>query len=126
LDLMMATMPFGKHKGQSIDSLPFDYLQYLETIPLLASWLTTAVREEIERRRARKQHSENKRHSENGHTGHFAWHRKACPDCDVARELIAKGLRALAIQHHPDRGGDTEKMKRVNVVADWLRKQVDP
>lgn len=35
---------------------------------------------------------------------------------------IRRAYRKLALQHHPDRGGDTEKMQEINAVYAFLMK----
>ena len=35
-------------------------------------------------------------------------------------KAIKKAYRAVAMKHHPDRGGDPEKMKKVNIAKDTL------
>jgi hypothetical protein len=36
-------------------------------------------------------------------------------------ELVSAGYRSLAQRHHPDHGGDAEKMKQLNSLAETLR-----
>jgi hypothetical protein len=50
--------------------------------------------------------------------------RKPCPDPVMAARLVAAGLHALAKQHHPDVGGDTATMQKLNLVAEWLKATV--
>ncbi len=42
----------------------------------------------------------------------------------MALEIVSKGFRLLAVQLHPDKGGSTEAMQRLNSAADWLRATV--
>lgn len=44
-------------------------------------------------------------------------------DVDQAAVLavIQAGYRALARQHHPDHGGSTTTMQKVNAATHWLR-----
>lgn len=41
-------------------------------------------------------------------------------DKELAKQIIAAGRRSMAVKNHPDNGGDEEKMKQINAVADWL------
>ena len=40
------------------------------------------------------------------------------PDAAVSAELIRARVRELAVQHHPDRGGNGERMAEINAAAD--------
>ena len=40
-------------------------------------------------------------------------------DC-ASLEEVRKKYRQLAIQHHPDKGGDVETMKAINAEHDWI------
>jgi DnaJ-class molecular chaperone len=44
------------------------------------------------------------------------------PDCKMARQLIDAGYRALALKHHPDKGGSKEAMARLVVIRNQMRK----
>lgn len=39
---------------------------------------------------------------------------------DAPKEVVASAYKALALKHHPDRGGDTETMARINDAYDQL------
>lgn len=41
------------------------------------------------------------------------------------REQIDEAHRRLALEHHPDRGGDTEKMARINAARDDLYRSLE-
>ena len=41
-----------------------------------------------------------------------------CPDAGAALNIVDAGLRALAHKHHPDAGGNTKTMQRLNPTAD--------
>jgi hypothetical protein len=49
--------------------------------------------------------------------------RGAKPDPTIVSQIIAEGLRAAIRKHQPDRGGDGETMKLVNLAVEWLRAQ---
>ena len=46
------------------------------------------------------------------------------PGAALTRRLIKDRQRALAMKHHPDRGGSTASMQRINDAATELLKQV--
>ena len=37
-------------------------------------------------------------------------------------EMIRKAYRRLALKHHPDRGGDEQRMKEINEAYEYLMK----
>lgn len=39
---------------------------------------------------------------------------------EVALQLVEAGRRNMALKHHPDMGGDNQKMAELNASADWL------
>lgn len=43
----------------------------------------------------------------------------------VPLDQIKKAYRSLALHHHPDRGGDQEKMKEINEAYDFMVKNKD-
>lgn len=43
------------------------------------------------------------------------------PNCASVAE-IKTAYRKLALTHHPDRGGDAEKMKEINLAYEYLMK----
>jgi hypothetical protein len=48
------------------------------------------------------------------------------PEASPTTEEVQKAWKKLAMQHHPDRGGDQEKMKEVNVAKDILEGKQRP
>lgn len=109
-------VPFGKYRGCWVAEVPDDYLTWLATIEL-QDWLETAVLSELARRG----------YGADTDTRYTASSQRALPaavDPEVAAEIVAAGRRALALRHHPDRGGDAEKMVRVNASADWLEHEL--
>ncbi len=94
-------MPFGAHKGQLLSLLPHDYLAWLLTIDLREP-LRDAVRQEWGARR-----------------------NPAKPDRVTARALLDVGYRQLAKDAHPDMGGTTAAMQRLNNTVEWLRRQLE-
>ena len=103
----MSTMPFGKHRGEPLRSLPDDYLQWLARSVELREPLRSAVYDEIDRRRA-----------------HQPRRIGTCPHPETALDLVGAGLKRLAHKHHPDIGGSHDTMIQVTAVADWLRERI--
>lgn len=104
---MTGRMPFGKHKGKPLAALPENYLTWLTTINLREP-LASAVQHEASRR-------------------HINAHTPQTPrqlDADIARQIVQAGYRVLAQKHHPDHGGDTATMQKVNGAAEALRQLV--
>lgn len=48
------------------------------------------------------------------------------PTASPTSNEVMKAYRALALQHHPDRGGDQDKMVEINVAKDLLTGQRSP
>jgi hypothetical protein len=110
----MTTMPFGKYRGWPLNELPDDYINWLAALGDLRQPLRGAVENE--------------------------WWRRACasaPRAEIvpalriephqvalARQVFELGYRATAMKLHPDAGGSTEQMQRLNGLADTVRKQL--
>jgi hypothetical protein len=105
-------MPWGKYCGWSIAKVPTPYLVWALEETNLDPSFRPAIREEV------------------------AWRlgllRSPAPPppapmlppggiAPAFRAMLEAGYRALALQHHPDRGGDAEAMKRLNGARDWCR-----
>lgn len=108
---MNERMLFGKYRGQLLVELPDSYLRWLVSLDDLREPLRSHVHAEWTRR-------------ESEDAGHTTTRPAACPDPTISAELISAGLHSLALQHHPDRGGNPEKMVVINGCADWLRRQL--
>ena len=102
-------MPFGRYKGWVVDDLPTDYLSWLSDISLRDPSLRSAVMNELRTRGRSGAHARRT----NGHA----------PNPAVVDQLVSASVRTLAKVHHPDCGGDTAMMQKINVAADWLRSQ---
>jgi hypothetical protein len=103
---MSRRMPFGKFRGEPLEGLPLDYLQWLRSIELREP-LRTAVEVELLRRQANRG-------------------APAAPLClpapvqAAAVELIASGFRAAARRRHPDTGGSHQAMIELAAARDAL------
>jgi hypothetical protein len=108
-------MPFGKYKGTRVSDLPDSYLEWLLALDDLREPLKSAVESEYRVRFSRRRYEYEKPQLPKTLPG---------PARDTAIELITVGYRSLSRKHHPDAGGDHEKMLLVNQAADWLREAV--
>jgi hypothetical protein len=105
-------MPFGRHRGVLLVDLPPDYLTWLLGLELREP-LRSAVAAEAERRQ-RNTHTPQAPHMPR-------LPRDAVP---LAEQIITAGYRSLAQKHHPDRGGETRSMQRLNAAMSWLRASI--
>jgi hypothetical protein len=123
---MTDSIPFGKHADVPLKNVPLAYLKWFE------KWYGTdaddpdeelleAVEAECQRRAA-------DRHTQSGNGRHTQEPPKP-PDRqrvpvgvqpEIAAQIVREGRRALSLKHHPDRGGNTEQMQKINIAADWL------
>ena len=92
-------MPFGAHKGLTLDQLPDHYVTWLTHQPWLRDPLASAVRAEATRRRRA-----------------LTLMVLAHPDPALGAEPIAAGSRALASRYRDDAAAQA----RVEATADWL------
>jgi uncharacterized protein (DUF3820 family) len=102
-------MPFGKHRGQPVASLPTDYLHWLVcNVRFQNDRLGQAVRAELRRR------------------GDETPPEDAMPGADRADldALIKRWFAGLAMRYHPDRGGNHEAMVALNDAHDRLRELI--
>jgi len=110
---MSKVMPWGKYKHTPIDDIESSYLCWvLDSCDHVAPDLQQAIRAELQSRFGSPPPPPSRSSQ------------KSCPDPDMAMDLVAAGKRALARQHHPDTGGDTATMQRLNATADWLKASV--
>jgi hypothetical protein len=86
---------FGKYKGYDLMATPDDYLDWLIAVQekTLAEY-----RCELERRRALQD-------------AKLSW----------VDRIVQTGFRNLAMQYHPDRGGDDESMRQVVAAHERLK-----
>ena len=103
------TMPWGKYRGRDLSEVPAGYLWWCIESP--DAHPDDELREAIERDLRDRLRS----------TPAGGW---VCPDQEAAVAFVRTGLRTMAKKHHPDVGGDTIKMRRLNLVAEWLLTQL--
>jgi hypothetical protein len=109
----MSRMPFGRYRGHALSTLPAGYLEWLLGLPLREP-LRSAVLAEADRRQ-RNTHA-----PQAPHAPHLA--RDSLPH---AREIVRRGFRALVHELHPDHGGPTSEMARLNKAMEWLRTTIE-
>jgi hypothetical protein len=105
-------MPFGKHKGENVADLPDDYLEWLHGLDDLHGKLRRAVDAEWNYRQA----------TESCATALDL----DAEDRALVAELIRAGYRALSLKYHPDQGGDSETMVRLNRLVAVMRESLAP
>jgi hypothetical protein len=108
------TMPFGKYKGCPVADLDSGYLEWLVSADILYD---SRLRDEVEAEHARRTSRTQVRPA--GTT--ITIERAHIP---VVRQLVDAGFRVLAKQHHPDVGGDTVAMQRLNAAVAAIRPQL--
>ena len=109
-------MPFGKHRGKRLKSVPTDYLQWcLEECRNLTNELRTNIATELRKRGEWEPLVEEEFSTE--------------ALSELGNELAEKVkiiYKQLTLQCHPDRGGSPEAMKAINdfhrLVQSLLRK----
>ncbi|MFB3901915.1 MAG: putative quorum-sensing-regulated virulence factor [Acidobacteriota bacterium] len=102
-------MPFGRYKGRPLSKLPEPYFRWLLTIDLRPP-LVDAVWKEAERRNQKALTCDSP---------------GIPPDLAPAlTEMVTRGFRAAAREHHPDVGGDSELMRVFNAAREWWEKHV--
>jgi hypothetical protein len=110
-------MPFGKHAGRELFSLPGDYLSWLLENLSLYEPLKSAVVEELRKRGQSQQRGRQRSEVQQP--------RYLCGVPEELRPAIAEivelGFRAAARVRHPDVGGTKEKMQELNAAREWLR-----
>jgi putative quorum-sensing-regulated virulence factor len=111
-------MPWGKHKGVPLDQVPLGYLAWVLDVGYAARTpaLLAGIRGEVARRL--ELHTTASPPPPRGRVGTPPQELGA-----VLGELVATGYKHLALRAHPDRGGTTAAMQRLNALRDWLRRQ---
>lgn len=118
VDLWDETICFGTHKGKRLKDVPTGYLQWmLKALDEMTASERSAVRAEFLQREAQTKH----RHAPPPPPPGVKLPAGVTPD--LILQIVQTGRQQLAKRLHPDVGGDTEVMKRVNQAADFLEQQ---
>ena len=110
------TMPFGKYHGWLLDEIPEDYLWWVWEHVELFGRLRREVARILGQERAGSQAKQESAPPP------FAVRSQ---DAELFREVLNAGYRALALRCHPDQGGDSEKMRRLNQAIERWRQQLN-
>ena len=96
----MMRMPFGKHKGELVHSLPADYINWL--------WCNCSLREPLKTYVGR---------------AYFSALRSEpmAPVVEPDASRVQNVYRRLALKWHPDRGGSNDAMAAVNEFYEELK-----
>lgn len=109
----MQRMPFGRHKGERLEDIPTDYLEWCaSTCKNLRPPLRAAILRELQGRG-----SEYRQHSDPD-PPHRQQHNP--PPVDVSA-TVAAWFRRMALEFHPDRGGSNDAMRAVNRGLELLK-----
>lgn len=121
-------MPFGKHAGVDVCDLPDAYLWWLflqpkfyGADPLELEALRVAVEAEHAHRFGWRRDDDDERARRARASVYAPRPRVPAELRPVAERIVAAGYRALALEAHPDRGGDTSTMQAVNAAVAALR-----
>jgi hypothetical protein len=102
-------MPFGKHQGQEVSTVPAGYLCWiLESFTDLDDDLREAIRHELVRR------------FELVHVTNYIMGLGP----DELESIVSNWFRRLALKWHPDRGADHRAMQALNEPHHEIRKEL--
>lgn len=131
----------GKHAGKSVSNpdVSADYLRMAMWHGDFGSHVDDAIKAELTRRgeihfdakynmtyRSERRQQKNRERVQQafqekmGGSSKPALSTTSSVDKKALEDLVSAGRQALAKRHHPDVGGDSEKMKQVNQAADAL------
>jgi len=117
-------MPFGAYKGVAMADLPDGYIEWLTSLGDLRDPLREWIRAERKRRFGEREdaNEDDLDDADRDRAGPaFALRPEELP---MLADLVEAGYRALALTWHPDMGGSTARMQRLNVLVDSLRRQL--
>jgi hypothetical protein len=103
----MTAMPFGKYRGELLEDIPSDYLEWLLRECRLRWPLRCAVERELDIRRP-----------------DAAGDPPATQAAPAWAGIIREWHREMALKFHPDRGGHVEAMKAINHAVDRLKQLI--
>ena len=119
---MAIRMPFGKHKGTPVTNLPIDYLDWV------LGWMDSEDSDWMSHSRTRLFDELDNEYLRRK-TGQRPTTKAAAKRFDVSPEsrrllpeFIKEGYRAMALKHHPDKGGSDAAMIALKELKDALEK----
>jgi hypothetical protein len=117
-------MPFGKHRGVDVRDLPDGYLNWLLTIDLREPLLSAVTREWAFRFGDEEQEfgDEEEYYAPPPPQGE-AKLTYSPAEQPLLKEIVERGYRAVALKAHPDVGGSTDVMRKLNGLIAKLRSQ---
>jgi uncharacterized protein (DUF3820 family) len=108
-------MPWGEYRGVLLADVPLSYLVWVIEQEWAARQpqLLAAIRHEVVTRLKL-----------NGTPPPSSWpvDRPPAELSDLLPRLVTSGLKSLAMVLHPDRGGSTIEMQRLNALREWFRR----
>ena len=118
---MAIRMPFGKHKGTPVTNLPVDYLDWVFgwMDSEESNWMShsrTRLFDELDAEYLRRTTGERPSKAATKRFDLPAEGRRLLP------EFIKEGYRAMALKHHPDKGGSNAAMIALKALKDALEK----
>lgn len=112
---VMLRLHFGKYKGKRLPEIPSDYLCWvLNNCTNLSSYIRQAIEE----------HLESLDDDDEPTFTAGAPPRQQQSGSVVTADLVRTWWRGLALDYHPDRGGDVRVMQALSDAHDRLRKMV--
>lgn len=124
--MSISKMPFGKHKGQSLKSIPSDYLLWLLKNIDLKEPLKSSVIETLDTVHNIVVTKDDFFDTVSDNSVP-PWEEKDEPPWSVklAKELVEAGFKALCKKYHPDKGGTHEDFIKLQSIRDILMEEVE-
>ena len=107
-------MPFGKFKGLGLEDCSLEYLFWLCDNIDLREPLCSAVHRQIEARATSR--------APLAPPQRGIWVNPE--DAVLVKQIVDAGYRTIASRIHPDMGGSTAEMQRLNTIVSSLRSQL--
>lgn len=134
---MSVRMPFGKHKGEKVSGLPLAYLKWLDGInlgPNLRNAVTQALRQNGQEPtkegdkdmlllKTLSKLDEAQRRIHQLETDITLL--QMTPNQDITKDIFPKWYKEISMMAHPDRGGDTKIMQKINELKDIISTRYD-
>ncbi len=116
------SLGFGKYREVPLDQVPESYLFWVLEQRWVWDSTKAMVERELDDRQWQQRFQQAYEAGRKAREEQQAAHREPRGvDGVVALEIVKRGYRSLALEAHPDKGGDPEEMKAVNAAATWLR-----